>query len=386
MSNQKKRIALAFGSGFVPGLNAVIEGVVLAASKLEWEILGIYDGFEGLLFPDHYPEGGTRILTAEIVRDLSGSSGCILGTSARTDPFRCRSVGNNNEVEETDRSEELLDILKKLNVDAVITVVGNQSMGVVWKLCKKGLRVVCIPKSAENDIASTQLAFGFNSALSFTTSLLDTTSQAAKAASKIGVVEVLGQHAGWLALQAGMAVCADAILIPEIPYDIKKVAKIIKNNRPHHRNYGLVVVAEGAKSIPEKEQHKPAIHMDSLKASLSPLSTGAESSHAIDSSGSISELVAKDLQKLTDMETYPLVLSKLSQGGIPTVVDRQLGLGYGASAIRALKAGQSGVLVVFQPPDMKCIPLAEAINQFRTVPSNSEFIHITRSLDISLGD
>jgi 6-phosphofructokinase 1 len=200
------------------------------------------------------------------------------------------------------------------------------------------------------------------------------------------VVEVPGQQAGWLALQAGMAVCADAVLIPEIPYDIKKVAAQIKNKRLYHRHYGLVVVAEGAKSAADIQPHKISAGTDSLKASLSPLATGAEGSHIIDSSGSVSLQVAKDLQRLTDMETQLLVLGKLSQGGPPTVVDRQLGLGYGASAVRALEMEQRNVLVVFQPPDLKFIPMAEAINQFRTVPENSEFIRITRSLGISLGD
>lgn len=386
MSNEKKRIALTVGSGFVPGLNAVVEGVVLAGHKLGWEILGIYDGFDGLLSPENYPEGGTITLTPEFVHGLSGGSGCVLGTSARMDPFHCRSIGTDNEVEEMDRSDELIGILKSLQVDAIIAVAGNQSMSVLWKLSKKGLHVTCIPKSAENDFAATQLSFGFNSGLSFTASLLDTAFQAAKSSSKIGVVEVLGEHAGWLALQAGMAVCADAILIPEIPYDIKKVAAQIKNKKQHHRHYGLVVVAEGAKSISEMEPDKKSATADSLKASLSPLATGPEGSHVIDSSGCVSLHVAKNLQRLTDTETSLLVLSKLSQGGTPTVIDRQLGLGYGASAIRALEMEQRNVLVVFQPPELKFIPMEEAINQFRTVPENSEFIRITRSLGISLGD
>ena len=268
----------------------------------------------------------------------------------------------------------------------VISVVGNQSLSVLWKLSKKGLHVICIPKSAENDFSATQLSFGFNSGLSFTASLLDTAFQAARSSSKIGVVEVLGQHAGWLALQAAMAVCADAVLIPEIRYDIKKVADQIKNKKQQYRHYGLVVVAEGAKSISDNGSHKMSARADSRKSSLSPLATGAEGSHVIDSSGCISLQVAKDLQRLTDTETSVLVLSKLSLGGTPTVVDRQLGLGYGACAIRALEMEQKNVLVVFQPPELKFIPLAEAINQFRTVPENSEYIRITRSLGISLGD
>jgi 6-phosphofructokinase len=130
MSNHKKRIALTFGSGFVPGLNAVIEGVVLAGHKLGWEILGLYDGFDGLLSPANYPDGGTIKLTSEIVNGLSGSSECILGTSAQMDPFHCRSIGIDNEVEEMDRSDELLGMLKDLQVDAIITVAGNQSMSI----------------------------------------------------------------------------------------------------------------------------------------------------------------------------------------------------------------------------------------------------------------
>jgi ATP-dependent phosphofructokinase / diphosphate-dependent phosphofructokinase len=386
MSIQKKRIALSLGPGFVPGLNTIIEGVVLAGSRLGWEILGIHDGFDGLLRPGQYPDGGTVVLTREMVRDQASGTGCMLGTSARTDPFRCRSIGPDNEVEEKDRSDELISLLDKLRVDALVAVTGTQSLSTLWKLGKKGLRVICIPKSAENDFASTQLSFGFNSALGFTSSMLDTAYQAAKSASKIGVVEVLGQYAGWLALQSGMSVCADVILIPEIAYDLKKVASHLQNHDPRKRNYGLVVVAEGAKPLHAGEPAKSSQVADSLKRSLSPLATGPESSYVIDLSGSISQTVAGDLQKVTGLATYPLALGKLSHGGSLTVVDRQLGLGYGAGAIRALETEQTGVLVVFQPPDLKLIPLSEAINRYRTIPPNSEFMRITRSLGISLGD
>ena len=188
--------------------------VVLAGNKLGWEILGLYDGFARIAVSGKL-SGRRDNKTYIRNRAWSFRRFRMYPWNLRTqDPFHCRSIGTDNGVEKTDRSDELIGILKKLQVDAVITVVGTQSLSVLWKLSKKGIHIICIPKSAENDFAATQLSFGFNSGLSFTASLLDTAFQAAKSSSTIGVVEVLGQHAGWLALQAGMAVCADAVLIP----------------------------------------------------------------------------------------------------------------------------------------------------------------------------
>jgi len=234
-------------------------------------------------------------------------------------------------------------------------------------------------------VAATMLSFGFNSALSFVAEMLERCRQAAQSARRIGVVEVLGEHAGWLALQAGMAVCADAVLIPEIPYDLRKVAAKLREKAKAGRTFGLVVVAEGAQ--PLAGLHAPSRTSDSkMKAALSPGATGNGGFHVIERSGQVAAEVALGIQRLTDRETYPLVLGQLARGGTPTVVDRQLGLGYGAGAVRALNSEQSGVMIVFQPPDLKFVPMAEAINKFRTVPAKSEFVQITRALGISLGD
>ena len=234
-------------------------------------------------------------------------------------------------------------------------------------------------------MAATMLSFGFNSALSFVAEMLERVRQAAQSARRIGVVEVLGENAGWLALQAGMAVCADVVLIPEIAYDIHKVAAKFRANAKAGRPFGLVVVAEGAK--PVTGMNPPSGSSDPhMKNVLSPGATGDEGFHVIDRSGQAAENLALQLQRLTDRETYPLVLGQLARGGMPTVVDRQLGLGYGAGAVRALQNGQSGVMVVFQPPDLKFVPLTEAINKIRTVPADSEFVQIARALGISLGD
>jgi 6-phosphofructokinase len=385
MIGEIKRIAINFGGGYVPGLNAVITGAVLAASELGWEVVGLHDGFEGLLFPERYPQGGLVKLTPQIVENLAGATGCILGTAVQSDPFHVRTINAENCVEEVDKSDDLLGIIKQEKIDAVISIVGSRSLSIVWKLSRKGLKTVCVPKSVENDVAATMLSFGFNSALSFVADMLERVHQAARSARRIGVVEVLGEHAGWLALQAGMAVCADAVLIPEVPYDLRKVAAKLRKKAEAGRPFGLVVAAEGAKPLAGLGV-PPKISDPQMKAALSPGATGSEGSHVIERSGQVAAEIALEIQRLTDQETYPLVLGQLAKGGTPTVVDRQLGLGYGAGAVRALADNRSGVMVVFQPPDLKFVPIAEAINRVRTIPADSEFVKIARALGISLGD
>ena len=385
MTGATKRIAINVGGGYVPGLNAVIAGAVLAAHELGWEAIGIRDGFDGLLFPDRYPDGGLVKLTRQVMDGVTGASGCILGTAARSDPFHVRSLNAENFVEEVDQSDRLLELIRKEKIDAVISVVGSRALSIVWKLHRKGLTTVCVPKSPENDVAATMLSFGFNSALSFVAEMLERARQAAQSARRIGVVEVLGEQAGWLALQAGMAVCADAVLIPEIPYDLRKVAAKLRENAKMGRRFGLIVVAEGARPLATLNA-PPRTANSKLKAALSPGATGDEGFHVIERSGQVASDVALEIQRLTDQETYPLVLGQLAKGGIPTVVDRQLGLGYGAGAVLALKSGQSGVIVVFQPPDLKFVPISDALNKVRTVSLDSEFVRIARALNIALGD
>jgi ATP-dependent phosphofructokinase / diphosphate-dependent phosphofructokinase len=381
MKPSSRRIAINMGGGYVPGLNSVITGAVLAANELGWEAVGIQDGFDGLLFPERYPEGGVIPLSPSTVREFVTGAGSILGTAPSADPFRVRSVNAENQVEEVDRSDELLQALRARGIEAAVSVAGARTLSVLFRLHRKGLKSVCVPKSVENDVAATQLSFGFNSALSYTVETLDRVRMAARAARKIGVVEVLGEHAGWLALQSGIAVCADAVLIPEIPYDLKKVAVKLRSNAAAGRPYGLVVVAEGATSATpgEPQQDNP------LRKSLSPWATGPEGGFVIEKSGYAARSVALHLQRLTDCETYPLALGQLCNGGAPTAVDRQLGLAYGATAVRAIQEGQAGVMVAFEPPNLRFVPFEEAINKVRTVPADSIFVQIARSLGINLG-
>lgn len=387
MNATTQRIAVNVGGGIVPGLNAVITGVVLAAKELGTEVVGIRDGFDGLLSPERYSGGGLLKLTPQVLENCSASGGAILGNATRTDPFRVRKVNAENMVEEVDRSGDLVDRIAAEGIDAVISIVGPRALSILFRLHRQGLRTVCVPTSVENDVAATQLSFGFNSALSFAVDMLERVRQAAQSAQKIGVVEVLGEHAGWLALQAGIAVCADAVLIPEIPYDLQHVAAKLREKHKAGRVSGLVIVAEGA--VPRDTQQQPvgeAVASDSLRASLSPGATGEGGSHVIERAGRAAQAVALALQRSTDQGTYPLVLGPLVKAGPPTAVDRQLGLAYGAGAVRALHEGKTGVMVAFQPPDLIFVPLAEAINKVRTVPDNSLFVQIARSLGIALGN
>ncbi len=396
MTSGARRIAINCGGSYVPGLNAVVTGAVLAAHKMGWEIVGIRDGYDGLLVEDNEPEDGLINLSPQIVEVLSGTGGSIIGTAARSDPFRVRTINADNYVEEVDRSDELLEKIRTKRIDAVISIVGGSppastnAMTVAFKLSRKGLRTICVPKSVENDVAATSLSFGYNTALSYTTDTLERIRVAARDVRRIGVVEVLGHQAGWLALQSGMAVCADVVLIPEIPYDLRKVAAYLRDNEKAGKPPSLVVVAEGAmpKGGVDAASADDAPHRRGLRKSLSPLSDPryGEGSRVIERSGSVAESVALKLQRLTDRETFSLVLGQLVRGGTPTAVDRQLGLGYGAGAVRALSSGQSGVMIAWQPPDLKYIPLAKAINSVRTVPAGSELVEIARALGISLGD
>ena len=383
-ASSPRRIAINMGAGFVPGMNAVIMGAALTAGRLGWEIVGIRDGFDGVLHPERHAGGGLVPLSPQLIESLDPAGAGLLGQSGRVDPFHVRTVTEDKMVEEEDQSDALLARLKAERIDALISVVGGRGLSILYKLHRKGLNAVCIPRSIENDVAATLVSFGFNSALSFTIEMLDKARQAAQSARKIAVVEVLGGQAGWLALQAGIAVCADAVLIPEIPCDLRAVAARLQEKVTPSRPYGLVVVAEGAKFV-DSQTHADKSTANALKASLSPLATGDASEHVIQQSGQAAQTVATKLQLLLAEETYPLVLGPWTRGGIASAVDRQLGLAYGAGAVRALEGGKNGVMVAFVPPEIKFVPLAEAINKVRTVPIESVFVTIAQSLGICLG-
>jgi 6-phosphofructokinase len=383
MKNDTKKIAINIGAGYTPGINSIIIGAALAAHNLGWKVVGIRDGFEGLLFPDRYPDGGLIDLGPGIIERLNPAGSDALGTSASIDPFHVRTVTELGMIEEEDMSDALLKNIQKEKIDAVISIVMGRGLSILYKLNQKGLNSVCIPRSVENDMAYTAVSFGFNTALSFTIDMLDRAREAAQSARKIFVVEVLGEHAGWLALQSGIAVMADAVVIPEIKCEIKKLAGHLIQKLTSNRPYGLVVVAEGAKfTVDMLSKATPA---SSLKKSLSPLATGDDDSHVIQRSGKASEIISNDLQQLIPHEVQPLVLNQWVRGGSATAVDRQIGLCYGAAAVSALQEGNDNTIVAFVPPEITFIPLADALNKVRTVPAHSEFMKVAQTLGIFTG-
>ena len=382
MSEKTRRIAINIGGGYIPGMNAVVKGVTMSAAKLGWEVVGIRNGFGGLLQHDEYPDGGLLTVTPELAESLDPAASSVLGQSPREDPFNMRAIDDDGMVQEVDRSDDLLLAFRRHNIDGLVSLVGGAGLSILYKLQRKGLNAVCIPRSLENDIAATMVSLGFNSALSFTIEMLDRAREAARSSQQVGVVEVKGRQAGWLALQSGIAAGADVILIPELPVDFDTVADYLREKMTRDRQWGLVVVAEGTAF---ENEDSGGAEPSPFRASLSPLATGEATGHAIDRSGWAAKLVANRLQLRLAEKTYPLVVGPWTHGGRPTAVDRQLGLGYGAAAVRALDADQNAVMVAFQPPDIVFVPLLEAMNSVRTVPADSEMMEIAESLNICLG-
>ncbi len=230
-----KRIAINTGGGDAPGLNAVIHAAVYAARNLGWEIFGIRDGLEGLLDPPSYPDGGLIKLNRQLVRDITHLGGTILGTTNRGNPFNMRIPQPDGSVKEIDRSDEVVRRFREHRLDALISVGGDGTLAIARELNEKGLRVVGVPKTIDNDLESTVLTFGFDSAVSFATECIDRLHFTAEAHRRVMVVEVMGRNAGWIALHTGIAGGADAILIPEILYDIAKVAAHVKRKAVNRR-------------------------------------------------------------------------------------------------------------------------------------------------------
>jgi ATP-dependent phosphofructokinase / diphosphate-dependent phosphofructokinase len=360
-----RKIAINTGGGDAPGLNAVIQAATLAATKLGWEVYGIREGYNGLLDPQNYPYGGLVRLTPESVRHISHLGGTILGTINKGNPFKVTESLQGGMTVEKDRSDELMEAFKKNELDALIAIGGDGSLTIANSFYERGLRVVGVPKTIDNDLKSTVLTFGFQTAVSFATECIDRLHSTADAHRRIMVVEVMGRYAGWIALNSGIAGRADVILIPEIPYSIQKVADHIRSlNHP----YSIVVVAEGAKPIggDVKVIAREAGRQERL--------------------GGIAEQLAAELQEMTGKESRAMVLGHLLRGGSPIALDRILGLTFGAAAVTALATGKNGVMVALQPPRIEFVPMAEAIAELKLVSPDSEGVVTARALDISLGD
>jgi ATP-dependent phosphofructokinase / diphosphate-dependent phosphofructokinase len=368
MSKPIERISVATGGGDAPGLNAVIYAVVHAAAKVGWRVFGVREGYNGLLYPEQYSDGGLIELDGEKVKNIAHLGGTILGTTNRGNPFRVLERSADGSTREVDQSGRVMDAFERHKIDAHIAVGGDGSLKIALQLHRKGLRVAGVPKTIDNDLRATVATFGFSSAVSFATECIDRLHTTAQAHSRILVVEVMGRDAGWIALHSGIAGQADAILIPEIPYDISKVADHLRMVTRTSRGHAVVVVAEGAKPIGGEVAVK-----------------SREPGRA-ERLGGIGEQVAGRLQELTGQETRCAVLGHLLRGGSPNAQDRILGLGFGAGAVYALHRGMNGVMVALNPPKLDFVPLEDAVAQLKAVPVDCEAVLVSRVLGICFGD
>ena len=363
MGSEIRRIAINTGGGDAPGLNAVIRAVVLAAEEMGWEVYGIERSYDGL-----FEEGGVTRLDRAAVRGITHLGGTILGTTNRGNPLKWPVTLDDGSVVYEDYSAKVIEALNAHEIDCLVAIGGDGSLTIAHELFKKGLKVVGVPKTIDNDLAATNLTFGFQTAVATATDAIDRLHSTAQAHQRVMVIELMGRSAGWISLFSGVAGTADVILIPEIPYDMDLVCEKIES-RYHlgRRGFAIVVVAEGAYPKGGEPHFK---RKDGGQVRL----------------GGIAEEVAIEINKRTGRETRSLVLGHLQRGGGPNAYDRLLSLRFGAAAVGLIKDAAYGCMVALDPPNILAVPLGQAIAKIKTVPLDSDVIHTARSLGICLGD
>ena len=356
------KIAVNTGGGDAPGLNAVIRGVVLAAYQKGWEVYGIKHGYQGLIDTKQIVR-----LTLEYVWDITNIGGTILGTAIKGDPFRYPVQKSDGSIVETDISDKVVSNFKALGFDALIAIGGDGSLRIASNFMKKGIPVIGVPKTIDNDISTTDVTFGFDTAVNTATEAIDKQHTTAKSHDRVMVVEVMGRYVGWIALHSGISGSADVILIPEIPFDIEKVCNKIRQLTLIGKDYAIVVAAEGAKPVGGEIT---VIEKGPLEVRL----------------GGIGKKVAEEIKTRTGKETRDMVLGHLQRGGAPTTFDRLLSLRFGTAAVRFIEEGIFGSMAALRSTEIRPVPIEEAIGQMKSVPLNSDIILTARSLGISFGD
>ena len=359
-----RRIALSTGGGDAPGLNAVIRAVVLSATRRGWEVLGVRKGFAGLLGED-----SVVTLDAQAVRGITHLGGTILGTTNRGNPFQWPVQQADGTITTVDRSDEVLAGIERHAIDAMVMIGGDGTLAIAQGLADKGMAVVGVPKTIDNDLAVTQVTFGFHTAVQTATDAIDKLHSTAESHERVMVVEVMGRNTGWIALHSGIAATADVILLPEIPFDIEKVIAKIHSRYQVGRNFAIVVAAEGA---------LPVGGAETLRERAQP---GTSKRY-----GGIAEELGRQISERTSYEVRTLVLGHLQRGGTPDAYDRLVALRFGAAAVRCVEKRQFGTMVAFDPPEMKAVPLRDAIRRIKTVPLGSDTVQTARDLGISFGD
>ncbi len=360
----KKRIAILTGGGDCPGLNAVIRAVTKKAMfEYGMEVLGIEDGYEGLI------ENRFHSLKNADVSGILTLGGTILGTSNKANPYRFM-VNQGGKTEARDRSKEVLENIKKMDIDCLVCVGGDGTLAVAHKLFKDGVPVVGVPKTIDNDLYGTDITFGFDSAVSVATEGIDRLHTTAQAHHRVMIIEVMGRNAGWIALYSGVAGGGDVILIPEIPYDLDKIIKKLEERSKIGKRFSIIVVAEGA-----KPQGGDVVIKRIIKDSAEPIRLGG-----------IGFVLANQIEQATGLEARAVVLGHLQRGGSPTAFDRVLATRLGTKAVDMIMKKEFGFMVGVRCDGLVNIPLAEVAKGARLVPLDHPLIHSARAVGTCFGD
>lgn len=360
---QSKRIGILTGGGDCPGLNAVISAIVKTAERdYDWEVLGFLDGYEGLI------ENRFVTLGRKDVSGIMAQGGTILGTSNRANPFRF-PVLQDEEYVYLDRSSQAVRNFETLGLEVLVAIGGDGTMAASSGMIDKGLPVIGVPKTIDNDLWGTDVTFGFDSALSVATDAVDRIHTTAQAHHRIMIVEVMGRYAGWIALGSGLAGGGDIILIPEIPYNIDAVCERIKERNSRGKTFSIVVIGEGAKPL-----GGDIVIKQKIANSPDPIRLGG-----------ISHQLAVQLEGLLNIECRVTILGHLIRGGSPTAYDRLLATRFGVEAMHLVAMGKSGEMVVLRGTEVKSVPIKDVAGKIRKVTPDHPWVRAATSIGISLG-
>jgi 6-phosphofructokinase 1 len=365
-----ERIGIMTGGGDCPGLNSVIRAVVRTASRsYGWKVLGIEDAFNGLIDLQYRSPRGNTWLNEDAMDELISRGGTCIGTSNRADPFRF-PVETDGVLHEADVFERVLENFRQLELDALVSVGGDGSMRIAQMAIERGLpNIVGVPKTIDNDLGSTDATFGFDTAVNVATEAIDRLRDTAESHDRVMLVEVMGRNAGWIALHAGLAGGAHAILLPEIPYSLEPVAAQIRRRRIAGHPYSIIVVAEGARPIAGTES---VLEKRDVGAMARLFGAAAR--------------VAEGLHDLIKLELRYTVLGHLQRGGSPTAFDRILGTRYGEQAVHLVARGEFGKMVALRGDHIVAVPIAEAIAAPKLVTPDNQLLQTARSLGVIFGD
>jgi phosphofructokinase-like protein len=363
-----KRVLVATGGGDCPGLNAVIRAIVKRAEKeKDWEVIGSIESFNGIL----REPTEIRVLDERSVAGIHVQGGTIIGSTNKGGPFAWPIKKNDGTWDFVDRSDEMIRKLQYLGVDAVISIGGDGSQKISQALYEKGLNIIGVPKTIDNDLSATDFTFGFQTAVQIATDAVDKLVTTAASHNRVLVLEVMGRYAGWIALHAAIGGGAEVCLIPEIPYDLNKVLEKLKSRYSKGKGNAIVVVAEGAKA-------KDGSVISELSSEV-----GYQNARM----GGIAQKISYDLKQAGfEADMRETVLGHLQRGGIPIAYDRILAAQFGVKAFEMVLEGRYGEMVAYRHPDIISVPLHEAVDRPNFVDPSCDLVRTARGLGISFGD